>query len=242
MIENSVRRRCRYRSCAAAILTIAANAALADGIVVDRIYDPYVRPLETEIEWRSIYQVDDEARDLQRHSLGIGRSLSDRWSAELYAIGTRDRGDELTLDLYEFEFKRQITEQGEYAVDWGVVFELERQVDVDVTEASTVLLAARDFGRWTGIANFGVVYEWGSGVVDEIETELRAQARYRYRETLEPALEVHMGQNTAAVGPSLTGTYRAAPGKSLRWEAGVFFALDEKSPDQIFKVNLEYEF
>lgn len=105
-----------------------------------------------------------------------------------------------------------------------------------------MLLVSRDFGRWTGIANVALVYEWGEGIQDEIESELRMQARYRFREFFEPGVELHMGQDTKAFGPAFTGMWRLSPGRKLGWEAGVFFGLDERSPDQAFKLTLEYEF
>ena len=232
----------RIRIPAVVAILLLSNAAAADGVVVDRVYDPYVQPLETEIEWRTIAQSDDDTPDLLRHYLGVGRSLSDRWAVELYAIGTKTRGENVDLDIYELEFKWQLTEQGEYAFDWGMVFELEREVDDDIWELAATLLSARDFGRWTAIANFGLVYEWGSGIVNELETELRLQARYRYKEALEPVMEFHLGQDTAAIGPAVTGIHRFSPGKKLRWEAGIFWALDDETPDQVVKLIFEYEF
>jgi len=217
-------------------------AAMADGMVVDRIYDPYVEALETEIELRSIFQSDDEFGDAEKHSLGIGRALSDRWALEFYAVGTKqDRGG-LSLDAYELEAKWQLTEQGEFAFDWGVVFELERDVETQIWEFGSTLVSSRDFGRWTAVANLGLIYEWGSGVADEVEAEFKTQARYRFRESLQPAVELHMGQDTVALGPAVTGLCRLSPGKQLRWEAGVFFGMDNESPDQTFKLIVEYEF
>lgn len=216
--------------------------ALADGIVIDRIYDPYVQPLETEIELRSVMQWDDDLGNGQFHSLGIGRSLTDRWALEFYAIGARADDESLSINAYELEAKWQLTEQGEYAFDWGMVFELERASQFNIWEASSVLITSRDFGRWTGKANFGITYEWGPGVKDEFETELRMQARYRLREVFEPAVELHMGQDTKALGPAVTGLHRLSPGKKIRWEAGVFFGLDSISPDETLKLNFEYEF
>jgi len=227
---------------AAGLVLLAPAPGVADGIVVDRVYDPYVQQLETELEWRSILQYDENTPDLEKHLLGIGRSLSARWAAELYAIATREREDNLDLDVFELEFKWQLSEQGQYAIDWGAVFEIEHQFDEDKWEASASILAAHDFGRWTGLANLGLVYEWGPEVDNEAEVELRAQARYRLRETFEPAVELHMGQDTSVIGPALTGLYRISPGKSLRWEAGMFFAVDETSPDRVVKLNVEYEF
>lgn len=225
-----------------AAVSLMPVLAIADGLVIDRIYDPYVQPLETEFEWRSVMQSDDELGDPQKHSFGVGRGLSDRWATELYVIGTKTNGDSISVDAFELEAKWQLTEQGEFAFDWGVVFELERETDGNVWEASTTLITTRDFGKWTGTANAGLIYEWGSGIDDEIETLLRLQARYRFKESLEPAIELHMGQDTVALGPSLTGLSRLSPGKKLRWEAGVFWGVDKDSPDQTFKLGIEYEF
>jgi hypothetical protein len=235
-------RRYRWRAgLGIAACALAASRARADGIVVDRVYDPYVQPLESEIELRSVYQADDTL-DLQKHMLGVGKSLSDDWEAEIYAAWTRGLGDDLALDLFEVEAKRQLTEQGEYAFDWGMVFELERKVDDDIWEAATTLVSARDFGSWSALANFTLVYEGGSGVNDEFETALHLQTRYRYREEFEPGLELHIGQNTSVLGPAFTGTFRLTPGRKLNWEAGMFWALDDESPDRVARLNLEYEF
>jgi len=219
-----------------------SRVALADGIVVDKIYDPYVQPLETEIEWRAVLESDDELSDAQKHSFGVGRGLSDRWAVEIYAVGVKAGDERVSLSAYELEAKWQLTEQGEFSADWGMVFELERENRAEIWEASATLVSSRDFGRWTTTANLGLIYEWGHGVISEFETSLRAQARYRLKETLEPAIELHLGQDTAALGPALTGLVRLSPGKKLQWEAGVFWGMDNESPDQTIKLNVEFEF
>jgi hypothetical protein len=232
----------RWRAiCGIAVCVLATSTSHADGIVVDRVYDPYVQPLESEIEWRSIQQSDD-VQDLEKHMLGVGRSFSDRWEAEVYAAWTSGMGDDLTLDLFEVEAKWQLTEQGEYALDWGVVFGVERKVDSDIWDAAATLVSARDFGRWTAVGNLTLTYEEGAGVTDEFETALHLQALYRYREELEPGIELHIGQNTSVLGPAFTGTLRLAPGRKLTWEAGLFWALDDESPDRVARLNLEFEF
>lgn len=227
---------------AVANLLALSHPALADGIVVSKIYDPYVQPLETELEWRIANQKDDQLTDRLRQSLGFGRSLSDRWAFELYAIGQKGAGESLTLAAYELELKRQLTEQGEYAVDWGLLFELERETEGNAWEFSTSVLASRDLGRFTATANLAFIYEWGQGRADELETALHVQTRYRLRETFEPAVELHMGQDTIAIGPAITGLVRATRGKKLRWEFGFFAGVDDKSPDQTIKASIEFEF
>ncbi len=221
---------------------ILPATVLADGIVVNKIYDPYVQPLETEIEWRIVDQRDDTRPDVQKQSLGFGRSLSDRWAAEVYAIASKGGGESLSVNAFELEAKWQLTEQGEYAADWGLLFELEREIESNSWEASTQLLAVRDLGRTTVTANLGLIYEWGERVQNEIETTFRVQARYRLKESFEPSIELHVGQDTTALGPSFSGLVRVADGKKLRWELGLFAGISEKSPDQILKANLEFEF
>ena len=242
MIQLFVRRTNSLLAVALMLATLLPITAIADGIVVNKIYDPYVQPLETEIEWRFVGQNDDTFPDLQKHSLGIGRALSDRWAVELYAIALKGPGENLSVDTYEIEAKWQLTEQGEFAMDWGVLFELEREIEENAWEVSTQLLIARDFGKTTAIANLGVIYEWGERIESEFESTLRLQWRYRMTEAFEPSIELHAGQDTIAVGPSLSGLYRLSQGKKLRWAIGVFTGVDEQSPDQILKASLEFEF
>lgn len=230
----------RIHAVAAALLI--PGFAIADGVVIGKIYDPYVQPLETELEWRLVNQTDDVLPDLQRHSLGFGRSLTDRWAVEMYAIGQKGSGESPSIDTYEFEAKWQITEQGEYAVDWGLLFELEREVDYNAWEFATSLLASRDFSKITATVNLGIIYEWGQGRKEEIETALHVQTRYRFKEAFEPAIELHLGQDTIAIGPAITGLVRISQGKKLRWELGAFAGIDSDSPDQTIKASIEFEF
>jgi hypothetical protein len=228
---------------AALILTaLLCNTAVADGIIVSKIYDPYVQPLETEIEWRFVAQNSDTDPDAQKHSIGIGRSLTDRWAVEFYVIATGHSGESLSVDAYELEAQWQLTEQGEYAFDWGLLFELEREVDANAWEVAATLLASRDLGRTTVTANVGLIYEGGERVEDEIESILRMQMRYRMKETFEPAVELHVGQDTTAIGPTISGLVRVSNGRKLRWDLGLFAGITERSPDQILKANIEFEF
>ncbi len=224
------------------LTALTFNTAVADGIVVSKIYDPYVQPLETEIEWRFVTQDSETVPDVQKHSLGIGRSLTDRWAVEFYAIATGQSGESLSIDAYELEAQWQLTEQGEYAIDWGLLFELEREIDANAWEFAATLLAARDFGRTTVTANLGLIYEGGERIENEFESILRMQMRYRMKETLEPSVEVHVGQDTTAIGPTIGGLMRVSNGRKLRWDVGLFAGITERSPDHILKANIEFEF
>lgn len=230
----------RMRRVLLAVAAIGAGAAHADGDVIDRVYDPYVQPFERELEYGALHQRDGSAPDgLQWQHWAYGQGLGERWAGEIYAIG-RPGGN--TVDAVEVEVKHQLTEQGEYDVDWGVLLELERCFACNSWEASAVLLAARDWSRWTALVNVGLIYEWGSGIRSEAESRLAAQLRYRVTPLLEPGLELYAGEDTRALGPSLTGSARLGPGHGLRWNAAVVFGLNGAAADTTAKLHVEYEF
>jgi len=215
------------------------QAALADGLTVDKVYDPYVQPLERELEYRLIY--DDET-PFQIHKAGYGQAINDRVFVEGYAVVENGPNDGADWMSAEVEAKWQLTEQGEYSSDWGLMFELEREFVDNGWEASVVGIVAHEWGQWQGLANLSVVVEWGSGVKDEVETEFSGQIKYRYQRNFEPGWEVFSSQDTTATGPVIMGNYRLQGRKSFFWQAGIYTGLDTVTPDTVAKVNLELEF
>ena len=135
-----------------------------------------------------------------------------------------------------------MTEQGEYSADWGLLFELEKADSQNEYEYATTLLAEKEFGRWVGAANLGVIYEWGHKIKNEWESTFASQLRYRYRSGFEPAVELYMGQSTRGLGPVALGDVRFSGRQKLHWELGVIFGIDSKTPDQTVRGMLEYEF
>jgi hypothetical protein len=221
-----------------------SGQSLADGIVIDKIYHPYVQPLEQELEWRTLYQDEQPSApdDLWVYQLAYGRSLNDRWFAEVYLVGEKSAEDSFDLEAYELEAKWQLTEQGEFWADWGMLFELEKEANKDVWEFATAVLAEKEWGKWSGSANFYVLREWGSEIKNEWETKLNLQARYRYKQAFEPAIEFYSGQNTRALGPVILGQVKMDGRKRLGWEFGAIFGLDSESPNTTLRLLLEFEF
>lgn len=235
-------RRATQALMALGIASVIQSACVADGIVVSKIYDPYVQPLETEIEFRALLQEGSRLGNIRNVRLGVGRALTERLWTEIYLIGDKEAGGSLSLDGYEAELKWQLSEQGEYAVDWGFLVELEREKEDNQWELETGLIAVREWNNWVGTGNFKLIYEWGSRVRDEFETAVHMQARYRYTEKFEPAIELHLGQDTVALGPAATGLLRLGAGKKLRWQLGLYPGLSSSSPDLSALALLEYEF
>ncbi len=226
------------------VALIASSAVLADGVSIDKVYDPYVQAQEKEIEYRALFEQDsNNAVDgRQRHKLGYGQSLSDRFFAELYVIGTDEQRDGFQVEAYEAELKWQLTEQGEFDNDWGLLFEVEKSRKDDIWEASSAVIAVHEWPKWILTGNLAVIYEWGDDIKDEWETAFAGQLRYRNVERFEPAIELYQAQGTQGIGPVLTGLLRPGAGQKFRWEVGAIFGLDSKTADTNWKLSVEYEF
>jgi hypothetical protein len=218
--------------------------AYSDGLPTDKIYHPYVNPIEREIELRSTYLIDDDPLldGDQLTRLGFAHALSDRLRGEVYVIGSNTAATDFKLTAYELELKWQLTEQGEYFADWGLLFELETEREENITEFVTTVLIEKQLGAFAATLNLAAAYEWGDDISDEFETELAGQLRYRYARLFEPGVELYVGQEAKGAGPVVIGEFRMGVGRKLRWEAGTIFALDSVSPDITLRGMLEYEF
>ncbi|HDZ15792.1 MAG TPA: hypothetical protein ENI26_09375 [Methylophaga aminisulfidivorans] len=224
------------RHLSAFTLLLSPLIANADGSAIDKVYHPYVEPLEQEFEWRMITADGDS---LQKFS--YGQSVSDRLYIEGYLVAA-DQQDNFHLSSVELEVKYQLTEQGEYVIDWGYLGELERSTRFNGWEYTNTLLMEKQWGNWVGAANLSLVYEWGSEVDNELETAAALQAKYRLSRHFEPAIELYAGQDSHAIGPVALGDLRLGPGKKLHWETGVLFGVDDKTPDTTLRFLTEFEF
>lgn len=226
------------------ILLAHPQHAHADGSVIDKIYHPYVQPMERELELRATLEEGGHARlpDRQTWRLGYGQALNDNWLGELYLIGEQDGLHSFRLSEYEVEALWQLTEQGQYAADWGLLFEFATMDSADRNELATTLLAETQWQRWTGTANLSLAYEYGSDIANELDSELALQARYRLSKSLEPAVEFYGGEGVLALGPILMGDLRLGAGRQLHWEGGLLVGLKDATPDRSYRLLLEYEF
>jgi hypothetical protein len=225
-------------------MLLVAPLVLADGIVVDKVYHPYVDALERELEWRSIVQDSQEGIETpaQKHQLSLGTAIGEKLFGEVYVVGEKSRNGAFDINAYEAELKWQLTEQGEYAADWGLFFEYENETDADIHEATVGILTEKEWGNWSGTANLLLINEWGDDIDAEFETVLALQTRYRYSALFEPTIEFYAGQDTLAAGPVLQGTLAVGLRKNLHWEAGLLLGLNADSADKTWRLQLEYEF
>lgn len=223
----------------AASLCLLAAAAQAD---MSRVYHPYVEQQERELDYGLVWRdLDGERQALQR--LGLGYGWRERWFAELYLL-TESLGDQgQVVRGYEAEVKWQLSEQGEYWADWGLLLELGSDREGDDKELGLGLLWEKELGsRSVAAANLLLEHEWSAEGERELETALRAQWRYRWRPALEPALELYVDEQDTALGPALMGLQRLGQRQQLRWELGLLFGLTADTPDLNLRLGMEWEF
>lgn len=213
----------------------------ADGLAIDKVYHPYVQPLERELEFRWLNYDVDNSNSNQMYRLGYGQSFSQYWFFEAYIIGGRKAND-FQADAYELEAKVQLTEQGEYASDWGALFELEKETDQDIWEAKATLLIESQWNKTVLATNLGLSIESGSDIQSELESSLAMQLRYRYARVFEPAVELYLAQDTFGIGPMIMGEQKFGIRKKLHWELGVIAGISDETPDATFKALAEFEF
>ncbi len=221
--------------------SIVINSSVsATGSVIDKVYQPYVQPLEKEFEYRLL--VEDDKKNSFTQYTGYGQSLSERSFVEGYIISEREPGQHWKTAEIEIEYLYQLTEQGEYAIDWGLLAEVERNFSDNAWEGAATLLFNRDFQRFSALGNFSLIYEGGGGINNEYETAFKGQIKYRYIPVLEPALEIFLGDGTKAIGPNVLGQIRLGGGKKLFWQSGVLFGASDDTADYNLKFVIEYEF
>ncbi|HCU66905.1 MAG TPA: hypothetical protein DF774_14205 [Rheinheimera sp.] len=226
------------------LFLLCSVPAWADGRVVDKVYHPYVQPLEREFEYRFAYQKQAEHPDnnAMAQKLGYGFSIAERMAFEFYVIADRVSPEDYKLSGYELELRWMLTEQGQYSADWGMLFELERQNNSDNYEFTSGLLMEKEFGPTSLTLNGLLVYEWGQSLESELETEFRLQYRYRWLPAVQPAIEFYAGENYRGAGPSMMGVHKFSGLEQLKWEFAVIFAIDASTVNNTLRFALEYEF
>lgn len=221
---------------------VALSGAASAG--VDKVYSPYVEMGELELETRGIYvQDDDDAVDgTQKIKLGLGYGLNQRVFLEGYLIVEDEPGESAEVEAVEVEAKFQLSEAGEHWLDYGMLVELEKELEEEVWELKTGPLLSKDFGSFTTTLNLFAEYKFGADVDGhEIETLGSGELRYRWKPELQLAAQLYADEDTVAAGPVLFGETHLAKAK-VAWDLGVMFALNDETPDSILRWQMEFEF
>jgi high-affinity iron transporter len=237
----------------ALLLACAAIAAAPRARADHVVYSPLVEQGEIAIELRGHYDIDgDDSRDGgAAYKVDLEWAPVARWRTELVAEAEREPGEDLDATELAWENIIQLTEQGRYWADLGLLAEYAYSLEDDGADAVEFgFLAQKEFGRNEARVNLIFEQELESGA--DLEMEYRWQYRYRLNERFEPGVEMYGGlgewgevgsfdDHEQQLGPAVFGKVRKAGG-AIRYEAGLLFGLTNESPDATVRFLLEYEF
>ncbi len=211
---------------------------------IDKVYGTTVEQGELELESRGLHVIDDDggSEGAKTVKIGLGYGVSARWFVEGYLEIEDERGENAEIEAYEVESRFQLSEPGEYAVDFGLLAEIEKVRELDIMELKIGPLLEKDFANWTGKLNLLTERQFGDDKTeDEWEFIGRTQLRYRMSSTFEPGIEYHSEEHSKALG--LVGMGAAGLGKTpVAWLFGVFSGTNDDTPDLMVRWELELEF
>ncbi|HEX7776488.1 MAG TPA: FTR1 family protein, partial [Parvibaculum sp.] len=148
-----------------------------------KVYSPYVEQGEAEVEYQGYRTFDsDSSKDNeQKHSVSLGYGVTSFWATEFYGVWKQDAGGDMKFDATEWENRFQLTDQGEYWADLGLLVEYEhvrdRQNDAD--EFALGPLIAKDIGQTTTTANLIFERQLGAHGDSGVGFTYRLQERWR---------------------------------------------------------------
>ncbi|MEO5694514.1 MAG: hypothetical protein ABIQ72_15400 [Usitatibacter sp.] len=247
-----------------AIARLATAAALALPAVSfagpsDYVYSPAVEYGEREVDFKlgSWKPAGDGARE-SAASVGLGYGATQRWFTEVYLKYARLAGELTRYDAFEWENKFQLTEPNQYAVDVGLVTEIEvpRERREEGYEFKIGPLFQGDTGpvRWNANVLFERVFRGRPEAPRVTEIGYQLQARYALRRELELGAQAfgEMGkwnhweparEQKHLVGPAIFGKVKLGEGReAIRYNAAILFAASDAAPRRAFRLQAEYEF
>ena len=259
-LTNRVDRAQPHPASAAAALTTAFAAAVLSTLQPMRaeaahtVYSPVVEEGELAVELRGHHDFDarDERDGAQQFKLDLEYTPSAIWRTELLGEWEKEPGGSLEATEVAWENIFQLTPQGKYWMDFGVLAEYAHSLEDDGDDALELgLLGEKQFSRTVLTANLLFEREFDDGA----STGMEYAARYRWRvsESFEPGIELYgefgdWGDNGSLddhehqLGPSMLGRIHAGGHAAFRYEAALLLGLTGDSPDSTLRLQLEYEF
>ncbi len=221
----------------------------------DYIYVPSVEYGEREIDFKyGTWKLKQDPVRETASSLAFGYGITQAWFTEAYIKYAKNPGERTKYDAFEWENKFQLTEPNQYAVDVGLVTEIEvPRARAEGYELRMGPLFQLDTGpvRW----NANLLFERVVSADEPHATEMGYQLQARY--ALAPNFEVgaqafgEMGpwdhwapaseQNHRA-GPAIFGKVKLGGREAIRYNAAWLHGVSSAAPRDTFRIQAEYEF
>ena len=222
----------------------------------DYLLLPTVVQGEREIDWRTGFASGGATTSAQADSaLGLGYGVTAHWFTELAVHYGRRQGSTLQFRDLAWENILQLAEPGEWPVDVGISFEVERShASQDQMDLTAGPLLQKEFGLVQ--ANFNILVSHvveGTGPTNT-RVHLQGQLKYRYSEPFEFGIQgfgnvssygttwAPYSDQVHRIGPVALGKFKFARERSLSYNAAFLFGTTDRSPDRTLRFQFEYEF
>ena len=241
----------------AAAVVLALPCAVLAG-PSDYVYTPDVEQGEREIDVKlGTWRFNDAGVRESVGSVGFGYGATSWWFTEAYLTVKKESGARARYDAFEWENKFQLTEPNRYAVDLGLITEIEipRERREEGYEFKIGPLVQGDVGRlrWNANLLFERVFHGRSDTPRVTEIGYQLQAKY----PVSPAMEVgvqalgEMGkwdhwepreEQNHRLGPAIFGKVKLSGRESIKYNAAWLIGATHGSPDNTIRLQAEYEF
>jgi FTR1 family protein len=244
------------------IFMVACGAVFSKNVRADdiKIYSPIVVKGEKEVEVQGSYDFDNRAekKNARRQEYSFGYGLTDWWATEVGGIIEQgpDEDGIMSKPIFthlEFENRFQLTPQGKYWIDVGVLIEYEQTFKHEETNnIEAKILLEKTFTSFVHTVNFILekeVKNYSDEKLPAPEARVAWSTKYLWRSYLQPGFEYHAdfgevrhhnpyNEQAHQVGPNLYGRIT----KNVKYDIGYLFGISPASPDGQLKWVVEYEF
>src|SRR5262252_3598797 len=248
----------RVRRLAGFLLSLAPLAAPAAWAVdaSDYLLLPTFVQGEREIDWRTGIASAGATTNAQAdYALGVGYGVTGHWFTELaFHYGER-QGSSLQFRDIAWENILQLAEPGEWPLDVGISFEVERsQRSQDQLNVTGGVLLQKEFGLVQVNLNVLLTHVIEGPETTTTRVQSQWQLKYRYSEPFEFGVQafsnVSSYRSTWApysdqvhrIGPVALGKFKFGGERSLSYNAAFLFGTTDRSPDRTLRFQIEYEF
>jgi len=222
----------------------------------DYLLLPTVVQGEREIDWRTGIASAGATTNAQAdYALGVGYGVTAHWFTELAFHYGQRHGSTVQFRDIAWENILQLAEPGEWPLDIGISFEVERsQRSQDQLDVTGGVLLQKEFGLLQANLNILLAHVIESSEPATTRIQFQGQLKYRYSEPFEFGVQafsnVSSYRTTWApysnqvhrIGPVALGKFKFGRERSLSYNAAFLFGTTDRSPDRTLRFQIEYEF
>ena len=237
------------------VLALSTHSAWAVD-ASDYLLLPTVVEGEREIDWRTgIASAGPTTNAQADYALGVGYGVTAHWFTELSVHYGHRHGSSIQFRDVAWENILQLSEPGEWPLDVGFSFEVERsqrsQDQLDVTGGA---LLQKEFGFFQANFNILVNHVFEGNEPATTRVSFQGQLKYRYSEPFEFGVQGFSNVSTYRttwapyadqvhrIGPVVLGKIKFGHERSLSYNAAFLLGTTDRSPDRTLRFQIEYEF